>query len=659
MAFAAAPPPSALTPALGKIFLSVDSEIAIHHTAQWSHEQCRLLDEKIEVARGTPSHGACASPTLTGDFAGVVAKAKASGSFVTHLALKERADSSLQLIASDWSANASQLEKEEFVWNLEAPDRVGWEQQQQSLVKLVHSFLVYLGNKQTIREIIVKKASPLSDKVLVTQGGQFLHKEGRYPLSGREAVTSFVNESPNHKHFLRTAVELVGILAVSEVIYQMQISTNKKDWMFQTTWDDQTRRLIEGDGYRMDDNPFWTNAFTHPVGGALYYTAARTNGYSALQSFLFAFAGSAVWETVCEYHEIVSLNDMVTTAWGGAVLGEVFYQFGRFFNRSSGTMTHTLLGSLFGGFERVHNWLDKNHPQVERDSAGHPADTWHDFRVFGGLKIFEGENGASMNTANLGLEMEVFNIRTYDKVGVQSKLMSDTAFAKMVYETSLGESGFQDIMFMAKTAIAGYYQQNIRADEQARRNGYSFFIGLANRFDFRTRTEGFGPQDVQCMVGVLGSTLQVTMFVRDVRVRLNIDVYGDFAMIRTYAMEDYMDWHGTAQLKSPEKRSDYAFGLGVSPETALSVKFKRLEVGASYLVRNIHSIDTLDVFLPEEDALHSEDSYSEAKASATYAISERVHLRYAYQTSLRQGSLDDHSRTSRTKSHSLGLEFLF
>jgi len=649
-----------MIPSSGKLFLSVGSDILVNQTPEWSKSRCQLLDEKIVAARGAGSQGVCASAALTPDLDKTLSAAKASGSYVAHLHLLERANGAIQLTATDWTANVLDLEKEQFIWNLESPALVGQDRQEQALLKLTRNFLVYVGNKKAIRENIVRSAAPLSETVFVGQSGAFLDKQGRYPITGTQAVESFKKESEKHKHFLRTTLEITAVLAIGDVFYWLGQEEMKQDWEYAGTSSDQKRKLISGDGYRFDNNPIYFN-FGHAFAGMLYYDAARANGYTALESFLFAFAGSAVWESVAEYREVLSLSDMVVTPVGGAIIGEVVYQIGHFFTRSSNTRTHRYLGRLFGGVERLNLWVSKSKPKVadELDASGYPADTWHDFKYWVGLRNFSPDNSKSMTTANLGADLEVFNVRSYDKPGEVATFMSDTAFAKFVAETSLGSEGVKDVFMLAKTAIAGYYQQNIGLDEQGRKNGYSFYIGEANRIDFRLRSEEAGPSDMQCMVGVLGSTLRMTMFVRGVRIRMNVDVYADFAMIRNYALDDYVATHGEEHITGVEAMDKYAYGWAINPEGSIAVQYKRLEIGLSYLERNTHSIDTLDQTVEDEFNYHSEESYKEGKLTLTYSLSDRVQLRFSYEDARREGSFEDHKAKLREKSYSGAVVYLF
>lgn len=78
-------------------------------------------------------------------------------------------------------------------------------------------------------------------------------------------------------------------------------------------------------GFIWDNDFLSTNMFLHPYHGNLYFTSARASGFNYWRSGLFAFAGSAMWETVMET-EYPSTNDIIATPIGGMALGEVAFR---------------------------------------------------------------------------------------------------------------------------------------------------------------------------------------------------------------------------------------------------------------------------------------------------------------------------------------------
>jgi hypothetical protein len=72
-----------------------------------------------------------------------------------------------------------------------------------------------------------------------------------------------------------------------------------------------------------DGDPWTTNYVLHPLMGSLLYTAARRSNYGQVGSFLFATAGSTVWEyTIESWFEQPSWPDLLVTSTAGALIGE-------------------------------------------------------------------------------------------------------------------------------------------------------------------------------------------------------------------------------------------------------------------------------------------------------------------------------------------------
>jgi hypothetical protein len=78
-------------------------------------------------------------------------------------------------------------------------------------------------------------------------------------------------------------------------------------------------------GWQFDKDPFATNQFQHPYGGAIYHGFARSAGLNFWESFGYDFAGSALWEIAGE-QDPPSINDQITTPFAGAFLGEALFR---------------------------------------------------------------------------------------------------------------------------------------------------------------------------------------------------------------------------------------------------------------------------------------------------------------------------------------------
>ena len=77
----------------------------------------------------------------------------------------------------------------------------------------------------------------------------------------------------------------------------------------------------------IDKDDFFLNYVTHPYSGALYYMGARSAGANGFYSFLYsATLSTFFWEYGVEaFAERPSIQDLIITPVGGALLGECFY----------------------------------------------------------------------------------------------------------------------------------------------------------------------------------------------------------------------------------------------------------------------------------------------------------------------------------------------
>ncbi len=78
-------------------------------------------------------------------------------------------------------------------------------------------------------------------------------------------------------------------------------------------------------GWEWDSDRFGINFIGHPYTGSMYFNAARSQGYSYLESVPFAVGGSLLWEYFGETTR-PSYNDLINTPVNGAFLGEIFYR---------------------------------------------------------------------------------------------------------------------------------------------------------------------------------------------------------------------------------------------------------------------------------------------------------------------------------------------
>ena len=77
--------------------------------------------------------------------------------------------------------------------------------------------------------------------------------------------------------------------------------------------------------WHTDSDPFTTNQLGHPYQGSMYHGFARSAGLNYWESLGYTVVGSAAWEIAGET-TAPSLNDQITTGFGGSFLGEALFR---------------------------------------------------------------------------------------------------------------------------------------------------------------------------------------------------------------------------------------------------------------------------------------------------------------------------------------------
>jgi hypothetical protein len=183
-----------------------------------------------------------------------------------------------------------------------------------------------------------------------------LYSSGPIPLEA--APTTLAPQSADEFccdqiHFLPTLGE-VGILLVVPWYFNRHVSDDSTATQSFDAW---KRNIVQG--MEWDADAFKTNMFAHPYHGAMYFNAARANGYNFWQSAAWSWGGSFLWETFGENNR-PAINDWTATAIGGIGLGESLNRLSRMIWDNSATGTGRTLRELggflvnpLGGFNRL------------------------------------------------------------------------------------------------------------------------------------------------------------------------------------------------------------------------------------------------------------------------------------------------------------------
>jgi hypothetical protein len=537
----------------------------------WSKQYCGVLHSAITNTTPTSDTIECGTE-----------KSKADALY--HIEAVRGADHTIQLSVENWNPTRDETEFTRLSWNVAPGDET---KQTRDVSKLVSRFVTYSNNQRLLKEWALAQGVQNSAVIKLDADGQYRSKFSGKVLDFPEAYKSFQYENPAQKHYLRATLELAGVLGLGVVEYFREVGVNSRDWALQYDWI-SLRRKFTLDAWEFDNNRYNTNALSHSVAGTIYYTTARSNHLSILESALFAFAGSTTWEFFAEYREKVSINDMIVTPMAGMAIGEVLHQLGSFLDRGDQNLFTALLGSIFGGPQKLHDWIDHNSPTRSGEpttALGLSKSGWHEFKLYGGSGRLSGDTSKTSGMIQIGFQTEVINVPSYGREGEISKVLTDGNFTKLLVEATMSQGSVEDFKFFAQAALAGYYRQSIQKGAAGDLQGYSFFIGTGTALEYSLHDYAQGTpnahSDKLTVVSVVGSNMELNLYLKGVHVRATLDMYADFAMLSSFAIDHYDRIGGDQSvLTNPMRNEQYyhAFGATITPRVL--VEYKSFEIGA-------------------------------------------------------------------------------
>lgn len=325
-------------------------------------------------------------------------------------------------------------------------------------------------------------------------------------------------------------------------------------------------------------------------------------------SFLFSLGESVIWEVICEWREVISINDIIFTAVGGPAIGEPLFQFGSYFSHRSGFF-NTAAAFLSNPFLAVNNWFDRRQGKAANSA---PEASWHRFRFF--LSSEAGSvspAGKDYRRFNFGLETETNSVPGYGRADAFSRYLADTLSSRILLDFSVGPEGFEDFDIRTRAVLFGLAWQSGRSGPDGLPRGGGGSLGFGCGFEvwkkrpavwydsnahsveggetltsdaryFRPTPTGF--TDKLSVVNLAGPVLKLSRFGPGFDVRWTGEAYGDFAMVNGLAYNRYTESHDVAGVKSTLLNWGYYYAFGGTLATDLEADWRnwRLRAGLMY-----------------------------------------------------------------------------
>lgn len=397
-------------------------------------------------------------------------------------------------------------------------------------------------------------------------------------------------------HEARAWIELAVFSAVSTANYWAS-GAFPEDRDFRLTLDDQVRRVFFLEGWRFDSNQFSLN-WSHILAGAIHYQFGRSNRLSWLTSWLMAVAGSTWWEVIGEPKEVIAINDQIMTGLGGFATGEPWYQIGHYLSRRSGLLPRGL--SFLNPAVKFNDWLDRRDATAQE----YTQPGWHDFSLLAGARRITSAGAESRTDAYFGLHARLLGLPEYGIPGEVRRGVKEPYWSEITLDYATRGGHAEETRFFTKAVTWGRFIQKIDAG----RTGTCLILGLGSAFEYfkkrpiadydatpvpvktdlgRLRlAEPRNFTDKLAILHAAGPVLDWMIFRQDLRLWTVLEAYGDFALVNSYALNDYSRVHDIAGLKTTVFYYGYYYGFGgtISASARLGWKgfgaYGRAEFGA-------------------------------------------------------------------------------
>jgi hypothetical protein len=415
-------------------------------------------------------------------------------------------------------------------------------------------------------------------------------------FDSKVGIIHSIQKSRKKRDYGRATIETLTILGLVSLFYWTS-NTSSYDYDYDVKLDTLWKKL-SGKAVLFDDNSIALNSFPgHPLAGAYYYLLARHNNLSRTESFIWSFAASTINEFLIEWREVASISDLVVTPVAGATVGEAMYTFGHYFRCAANkdSLLYKILAVVMDPVAVAHRFMWSDVPSIDaQGNSCHYTPFQKDISIFTGASVSYHNQTHNTNIAPLfGFHGTLYLIPHYGQEADINRFFQEPILSEMGIEASGTEQGVDHLRFWAKTVWAAYYRQHIARDPAGQTTGYSFFVGLASAFEHLQYDTGEF-KDWIGAVHAVGPALELASFHRAGYMRLGVDVFADFAMVRSYAFDVYKKNHRIDNIKSVLRRENYYYAYGVYVNPKIEVRYGSHRFFAEYKYAHYDSLEGRD-----------------------------------------------------------------
>lgn len=344
------------------------------------------------------------------------------------------------------------------------------------------------------------------------------------------------------------------------------------------------------------------------------------------------FVASTIWEVFVEYKEVVSINDQIVTTWGGAVMGEGFYQLSDMLLYKEGWIP-TAFSWVFNPAGTVRRWSGFGQPSFFKREQSND-----EFSVYTGLLMSQ-KDSREDDIPSLLIGM---NANIDSRKGEADGFISTPSKVDLNMEAGFSENGIEDWQMETQLWLGGYKSFSKATTQLADAWSHSLFIGPSVGMEY-TSLGVDEDEDFYAVVNLLGLSVQSVWENQSIQFSVSADYFGDFAMVKPYATRDYhaqgRHFWGT---KSVLWEGEYGYAWGSTLKLGLSLRIDDVRLGLNMRSHQWDSIDEKDqeriaVWNPNVNDVNFEDNRDRYQAYVAYLWSPSFGMGIHYELIDREG----------------------
>jgi hypothetical protein len=398
---------------------------------------------------------------------------------------------------------------------------------------------------------------------------------------------------------VRALLELSGVYTVGFTFF-LAINRLLPGYDVGYSWPVLRKKLL-GEGLELDVNGLNTNFVGHPMGGTMYYTMARSNRLSIAESAAFAIGGSLLWELFGEVREFISINDMIVTPLAGIAIAEPFLQLGAFFDRSSPSLPHRILGTLFAPVKSLNDALDGQTlaRATEQDAYGFPAGEYHRFDLRTGAaattsSAVDGLPGKRTFEARISLGSYLVRLPGYAGVGQHALWFADGNVSSIQIDAGVNGEGLADLDVHTLVGLAGFYARRARSEEGRGVRGQGTLVAWTVGYQYELHDfdrDRFWPRDRITSVQPLALLLEERVSWDALSWVTHLEAGLGFGGLRPYALRAYKHGAQPVELTPLVEDNRYCFVRGAHVLAAMGLETSAFELRGSLRYERYEGID--------------------------------------------------------------------